>query len=286
MRMCLEIEEEMKAIEEVRARFGRLDNDIPEIAQLLVMHHILTIPLDVDYMVNSIHRGVIYAEGMGHGALSYDVETRHWQTISQINYHGKAITYRHAGSPSVVLPSDKPEPFEGKRVEETDDRIFCNTYDALYRNEKGELCSISRLHRNLKIIHDGDHPYCVIFQGSSLSRYMGAVFTADETRQIIRLQDLWTGEEKVYVYRHNGNIISRFFMFDTQLYGCNKTGIYHIASGKCVRGCDSQPLFNDHSYFDGRYVVYDRRDRLAGERRRLEIYEIHSVPEPVTVTRT
>ena len=296
VRRYLELEEEMKAIEEVRDRFGHLDNDIPEKTEFITLRHVVAVSLH-ERSVNSIHRGIVHIEG-----LSFEVETGLWRNISRDNHHGKRISYEglwntsfsdfsnssssSSSDPSSSSSDEKTTPeqnaFFGKRVEETDKVITCRTTDVLYRNREGVLYGISRIRENVTIIHDGDHPYRVVFRSTDRGKHMGSILTVDDKRQIIRLQDLWTGEEKVYVFAHNGNVVYCFFMFRAQLYGYNKRGVYHIASGLSVVSEEYFPRFRESNYFDGRYMTRYNGPDFHGWERQLEIYEMCYASDFVT----
>lgn len=219
---CLKIDEEMKSLEEVRDRFGSLDNyHIPDTTpfrlHLRLREERLIIP-PTYLCINRVIGDEIYFL-----TFHVNLRTRLIRNMG-VNFHGKPL----------VVPR-----YDSVREDAEDATAVYPAlgYDVCYRDEEGVFRSLRRTNERRKVIYDGDTPYLV----TDYTHMVRPIFTADEKRQIVRCMNLWTKEQKVYVFpcpapkEEGPDYLNHPFMFRQELYAFGEgRKIYHIPSNRLV----------------------------------------------------
>jgi hypothetical protein len=250
--VCLKIEEEMKSLEEARDRFGSLDNyHIPDASAFrlnlqLQEERIIMSPTYspiTRLMGDEVHFLTHYANFVT-GVVRNTEWTFHGKKLIVPRYD---IQYEDFEDEAAVYPAPG--------------------YDVCYRDEEGVFHSLRRTHERRNIIYNDDTPYLVTY---GTTTYL-PIFTADEKRQIVRCTNLWTKEQKVYVFpcpppREDSSIhyLSHFFMFGHELhaFGDGKK-IYHVPSNRLVAELGEEIMMDNVRSVagDGRHLVVSQYNR-------------------------
>lgn len=206
MAEMMKVEEHMRSLQEVRDRYGRLDNYLS--SEKFTLKLVFVRQYGYDSCKTYFRKqGNLLLSFFG----SYNIATEERTVFCPGQYEGKELR-RYLST---------------KQIEETDECITA-PHGKLYRDQNGKLCVVP-LDHDSDVIYEGDRPYEVTYMWRKSYDY-----TADETKQIVRFRDLWTGEEKVYVTPpvNKENPLNCFFVFEGELYTLYEGYVYHMATGQ------------------------------------------------------